>query len=307
MLSVIICTHNPRPPYLARVLHALREQTLTRDKWELLVIDNASREPLSERLDLSWHGASRVIREDRLGLTPARLRGIREAGGELLVFVDDDNVLDRDYLEVAARVASQKTFLGAWSGQSIPEFERTPPEWTRPYWGFLALREFDHDLWSNLPRLGHTIPYGTGLCVRKEVGHQYVLLNETGRRSFQLDRAGGSLVSGGDNDLAACACDVGLGVGIIAALRLTHLIPPERLTMDYLARLAEGTYLSGTILDFFRMPPAEFARNRVRWHHYLRPLLRRTPCRRIDFYCVVGRAKGLKIAKGLKGDSIYGS
>ena len=42
---------------------------------------------------------------ERLGLTPARLRGIRESRGELLVFVDDDNVLERDYLEVALALA----------------------------------------------------------------------------------------------------------------------------------------------------------------------------------------------------------
>ena len=77
----------------------------------------------------------------------------------------------------------------------------------------------------------------------------YLLLNESGRRSFQFDRTGDSLISGGDNDLAACACDLGLSVGLIASLKLTHLIPPERLTEDYLARLAEGIHFSSTLLD----------------------------------------------------------
>lgn len=298
--SVIVCTHNPRPDYLGRTLEALLAQTLPRDQWELLVIDNASREPLSEHLDLSWHSTSRVVREDSLGLTPARLRSIREAKGELLVFVDDDNVLAPDYLEVAERVANEKPFLGAWSGQSIPEFEKTPPEWTRRYWGNLALREFTDDQWSNLPRLAQTMPLGTGLCVRMNVARQYVLLNETGRRSFQLDRTGGSLLSGGDNDLAACACDIGLGVGIITALRLRHLIPPERLTEDYLAKLVEGIYLSGAILDFLRISPAEFALCRVRWHHYIHALLVKPPHRRIQLACLKGRAKGLKVVRGLK-------
>ena len=48
----------------------------------------------------------------RFGLTYARLRGIKEASGDLLVFVDDDNVLDPDYLETVQRVAEEKPFLG---------------------------------------------------------------------------------------------------------------------------------------------------------------------------------------------------
>jgi hypothetical protein len=47
-LSVILCTHNPRPDYLSRVLASLRGQTLPAEQWEFLLIDNASRQPLTE-------------------------------------------------------------------------------------------------------------------------------------------------------------------------------------------------------------------------------------------------------------------
>ena len=100
-------------------------------QWELLVVDNASEVPLAGRIDLSWHPSARLFREDKLGLTPARLRGIREAAGNLLVFVDDDNVLAADFLSRTLRVAEEKSFLGAWSGQCHPGFERPPPDWTR--------------------------------------------------------------------------------------------------------------------------------------------------------------------------------
>src|SRR5262245_33061845 len=77
--SVIICTHNPRVDYLTRTLTALRSQTLPVSEWELLVIDNASKEPVASRFDIGWHPNSRHIHEPTLGLTPARLRGIAEA------------------------------------------------------------------------------------------------------------------------------------------------------------------------------------------------------------------------------------
>jgi glycosyltransferase involved in cell wall biosynthesis len=249
MLSVVICTHNPHEPYFEKSLEALRSQTLPLNSWELVIVDNRSDRPLLDRIDVAWHSSARVVREETLGLTPARLRGIRESKGDLLVFVDDDNVLDTDFLETAQRIMEERPFLGSWSGQCRPGFEQTPPEWTRRYWGNLVIREFDKDVWSNLPRLSQSMPCGAGLCVRRKVAVHYLDLHESGRRSFQFDRMGKSLLSGGDNDLAACACDVGLGVALIASLKLTHLISPERLTEDYLARLTEGIHFSSTMLD----------------------------------------------------------
>jgi glycosyltransferase involved in cell wall biosynthesis len=290
-LSVVVCTRNPRAAYLERVLAALRAQTLAADRWELVVIDNASEPPLASRLDLSGFGAARLIREETLGLTPARLRGIEAAAGSLLVFVDDDNVLAPDYLEVALQVAADKPFLGAWSGQCAPEFDAPPPPWLRRYWGNLALRQVERDIWSNLPREPETAPCGAGLCIRRDAAQRYLALNRGGRR-FQLDRAGDSLLSGGDQDLAACACDVGYGVGVIAALRLTHLIPAGRLTLDYQARLAEGIQFSSVILDFLR--GGEVGRHRVRWTHVLRAWLTPgAPHRRIQLACLTGRRRAL--------------
>lgn len=249
VLSVVICSHNPRPDYFAKCLEALRSQTLPLSCWELVIVDNRSDTPLAGRMDLAWHSGARIIREETLGLTPARLCGIRKSKGGLLVFVDDDNVLDPDFLETAQSIMEEKPFLGSWSGQCRPEFEQAPPEWTRRYWGNLVIREFDKDVWSNLPRLSESMPCGAGLCVRRQVATHYLDLHESGKRSIQLDRNGKSLLSGGDNDLAACACNIGLGVALIASLKLTHLISPERLTEDYLTRLSEGIHFSSTLLD----------------------------------------------------------
>ncbi len=157
----------------------------------------------------------------------------------------------------------------------------------------MALRQVDRDQWSNQPRAPETLPCGAGLCVRRDVAQRYLMLNRTGQRSFQLDRTGASLVSGGDQDLAACACDLGYGVGVIAALRLTHLIPAGRLTLDYQARLAEGIYFSAVILAFLRGSERELRDYRVRWTHIVRALLAQGPHRRIQLACLTGRRRGL--------------
>ena len=251
-ISVIICTHNPRSHYLDKVLQSLEAQTLAAIEWELLLIDNASDQVLASTIDLTWHPNARHIREEQLGLTPARLKGIQEAQAETLIFVDDDNVLDADYLEIALNISKDCPHLGAWGGQTRPGFEVQPPEWTKTYWPQLAIREFDQDKWSNLLHQHETTPCGAGMCMRKVVAEKYAYLVKNDPRRSGLDRTGKGLMSGGDSDLAFTACDIGLGTGLFTALKLTHLMPPGRLEEAYLIKLIEGMWYSNRILDSFR-------------------------------------------------------
>lgn len=290
-VSVVLCTHNPRPDYLARVMAALQRQTLPAAHWELLLIDNASATPQPLMDQISWHPHGRYILEPQLGLTPARLRGIAEAQADLLIFVDDDNVLDDDYLEVARQISCDKPWIGAWGGQIRPEFEQPPPAWTRPYWGMLAIREFDSDRWANLPDDHRTIPCGAGLCVRRSVATLYAERVHIDHIRLALDRRGAQLSSAGDTDLALTACDIGLGTGQFAALGMTHLIPASRLEEAYLLRLAEGLSYSTSILNSIRggAPP------RATWRYWVYRQIQRlfTHPREVQFIAATDRGAAL--------------
>ncbi len=123
-ISVILCTHNPRADYLDRVLVGLRRQTLSFQHWELVLIDNASKEKVADRFDIGWHPNGRNIREDELSLTPARLRGIAESVAELLVFVDDDNVLDLDEFPIYPQAVA-KLFGHDWCNLDVRRLSRS--------------------------------------------------------------------------------------------------------------------------------------------------------------------------------------
>ena len=250
-ISVIICTHNPRVDYLSRVLAALKEQTLPISQWELLLIDNASSETLAGRWDLSWHPHGRIIREEVLGLTPARLRGIREASAEVLVFSDDDTLFDANYLTEALRIANEWPMLGAWGGQPVPEFESPPPGWAGPYLPMLGLCRIERDCWSNHYDTA-ACPIGAGLCIRRSVAIQYSSDLQASAQRCGLDRTGQALLSGGDTDMTYTACDMGMGMGRFMSLNFVHLIPIRRLTLDYLLALREGMVFSHVILDSYR-------------------------------------------------------
>jgi glycosyltransferase involved in cell wall biosynthesis len=251
-ISVIICTHNPRKDYIHRVLFALKQQSLSFDVWELLLVDNASDTVLSKDLDISWHPQARHIREDKLGLTPARLRGIQESQGDLLIFVDDDNVLGNDYLREANSLLEAHPFLGAFGGHIMAETERPVEDWQKPFLAYLAVREITQPIWGNVSFNGQNVPYGAGMCIRREVVHYYAktIFNDPVR--MQLDRKGNSLSSGGDSDLALTAYDCGYATGLFPSLKLKHIIPQYRLSIDYLLRLKREGSFSGYMLGYIR-------------------------------------------------------
>ena len=252
LVSIIICTHNPRSDYLNRVLEALKYQTLSKDIWELLLVDNASEKILSSEIDLSWHSQARHIREEQLGLTPTRLRGIREAKAETLVFVDDDNILEANYLQEALHILQSMPSLGAIGGQIIPEYELSPPEWLFPYENKLAIRRIDRSVWSNNRDDWQAIPWGAGLVIRKNVCTVYSKALEIDPRRAMLDRKGDLLISGGDTDMALTCLELDLGFGVFESLGITHLISKRRLTEDYMLRLIRGLHTSSFLLPYLR-------------------------------------------------------
>jgi glycosyltransferase involved in cell wall biosynthesis len=252
-LSVIICTHNPRKDYLERTLNALKAQTLPREQWELLLIDNASQMPLAGQWDLSWHPQSRIVLEPELGILPCRVRGMKESCTPFILFVDDDNLLAPDYLELALKIAETHPFLGAWGGGISPEFETLPPAWIYEYQYLLACVEVPEDRWSNLKFVYATMPPTAGICLRRSVVEAFIrMVNKDPRRQLLGRRGKAGLTNCEDLDLALTACDIGLGLGQFARLKMTHLIPSSRLDEDYLLRFYEGTMYSMVILEAFR-------------------------------------------------------
>lgn len=241
-ISVILCTHNPRKDYLSRVLDALTQQSLPYTDWELLIIDNASKIHLENQLDLSWHSQGRVVREETLGLTAARLKGFREARGDLLVFVDDDNVLEVEYLAQVSCIAQQYPNVGALSGKSIPEYEITPEPWIQSFHQVLALRDLgDEVLVESHDSAGRNYPscapVGAGMVIRRLAFMAYHSAATGNGQSLCLGRKGKQLTSGEDNDIILTILKDSWNVGYFPQLRLTHLISANRLNKDYMARL----------------------------------------------------------------------
>lgn len=243
LLSVIIPTHNPDSGRLHRTLLGLRNQSLAPGDWETILVDNASTPPVEAAVAPA---NLRLVREPQLGLTTARRRGFGEALAPVAVLVDDDNVLAPDYLATVLALFADHPRVGALGGKSVPEFAGSAPEWTREFLGLLALRDLgDKPLLSaglRPPGAAHNeyppfAPIGAGMAIRREAWSAW---QRSATGMVVPDRRGGELTSGGDNDLVLCAMQAGWEVAYFPSLRLTHLIPDDRLDAEYLARLNRG-------------------------------------------------------------------
>ncbi len=98
MFSIIVPVYNVQP-YLRQCLDSLLAQTY--DDREIIVIDDGSTDGSSEICD-EYAACARVtvLHQKNMGLSAARNAGMARASGEWLVFVDGDDWVDADMLEI---------------------------------------------------------------------------------------------------------------------------------------------------------------------------------------------------------------
>lgn len=263
-ISVLIATHNPHPGRLARVLASLEAQSLPRERFEVLLIDNAS-----DRVDLrslpSRHSLPlQRLEEPQLGLSHARRCGMRAARSELLVLVDDDNVLAADFLERALALAAAHPGVGSFGGRVVAEFEHPPLAWHHEFFSLLALvdhgpdeRIFSADEFRKHPSYPAIAPVGAGMLLRRGAATAWLDRDAARPDSQRLsDRRGNSSASSGDNDIVLCALESGWDTAYFPQLQLTHLIPTSRLHTAALGRLNRGIQRSWQqLLRLHRISP----------------------------------------------------
>ena len=101
-VSVVVATHN-RPARLVALLDSMRAQTLPRDRYEVIVVDDGSADPTPRILaDASARQDLRLTtfrQAPSRGPAAARNVGLRAARGRLVAFTDDDCTVSPGWLE----------------------------------------------------------------------------------------------------------------------------------------------------------------------------------------------------------------
>ena len=176
--------------------------------------------------------------------------------------VDDDNVLEPGYLAEALRIGEEWPSLGAWGGQIKPAWEAPPSAEVLPWIQHLALCEFDAATWASFVH-DWTVPYGAGMCVRREVVRTFLAGNSEKVFSSRFGRSGRSIVSGEDHLLAYAATSMGLGVGKFPSLVLHHMISKQRVQPDYIVQAARGNSHAALLLQLIHRTAEARLSNRL--------------------------------------------
>ncbi len=232
--SIAICTYN-RATLLSGTLQSLQKVVgIDQADVEVVVINNASTDNTPAVLDeFSSRLPLRHFYEAQQGHCFARNRAVQEARGQIVVWTDDDVELDSQWLAAyrEATVAEQHVF---WGGPIIPRFLAPPPTWIRKNWTRLAGCYAERQLGST-PRLltAECLPYGANFAVRHSHARQFGF-------NTQLGRKADNLVGEDERDFLLRLLASGCSGMWVPTATLYHLIPQERLRLDYISRYFAG-------------------------------------------------------------------
>lgn len=239
-VSVAICTFNSADR-ITLVLEALARQTETSARWEVVVVDNASRD---ETRSVVLAGLARylptrgrMVHEPQPGLMYARQKATAEVRGRFIAFLDDDNIPYPDYLEKLLAVLDRHPNVGVVGGKVEPEWLGEPTALGQAVANFaLAICDRGEQPFSYPDITGG--PAGAGMVLQRALLEK--IFEEQSLANRVTGRTGTALVGGEDTALVIRAHQLGYDCRYEPSLVIKHRIPAARTQPAYLRRLYEG-------------------------------------------------------------------
>lgn len=233
-LDVVICTYN-NAALLDRALQHLASQRVAPQwRWQVTVIDNNCTDDTSVRVDEHIRaglvpGLRRLV-ETEQGLTAARLRGLSETSADWIAFVDDDCLLDPNWIDEAVRFTLEGPPCGGFGGHVEVAWDAEPPPGLETY-GTLFAEQY----LGERPRESFSL-VGAGMVLHRQA------LAESGwpERPLLGDRIGKRLTACGDLEIALRIRNAGYPLWYQPACHLQHVMPAHRTELPHLLPLASG-------------------------------------------------------------------
>ena len=176
-ISVVICTYN-REKFIGKALDCLNRQSLAKENFEILIIDNKSTDHTAGicRQFIATHPGLNIkyFFEDNKGLSFARNRGLQESNSPIITYIDDDAEAVPGFLEAILRFMEANPGAIGIGGRVIPKYsESAEPPWMNPYLaGFVGKVDYGEE--ARLYRPPMKYPAGCNMTYRasslKEVG-----------------------------------------------------------------------------------------------------------------------------------------
>lgn len=247
-ISVIICCYNSATRLYETLKHLTLQKTNAALFWEIIVVDNASTDNTASAAFETWKGFGKnntkltVVEEKKQGLSFARKKGVDTAQYEIIVFCDDDNWFNENYLQTAYNIITGNKNIGALGGQSAGISDTDLPDW------FSECGEY-YAACKQAPATGiinyKGYVFGAGMVSRKKLFQSLINDNFPGILS---DRKGNTLSAGGDCEYCQRLILQGYDIYYSEELFFHHYIPPYRLTEEYRLAMSEGLIESRSVI-----------------------------------------------------------
>jgi glucosyl-dolichyl phosphate glucuronosyltransferase len=230
-LTVCICTHD-RPRYVGDCLEGLSRQTVSRDRFAILLVDSASSPAGAGGLaDLAGERDARLIRLDQPGVSLARNAGAWAARTQFIAYIDDDAIPATDWVETILDALAQPGRTPALiGGRILPKWEAPLPAWwPASLRGVLSIIEHEgRGEYRTVAVPPGLEPYGANMVV-----HVLSLL-AAGGFGGAVGRYGQSLLSDEDVQLAWMLQDAGYSVRYDSRITVYHQIQARRMQPEWL-------------------------------------------------------------------------
>ena len=232
-LSVVICSYN-RGKYLPMVLNSLQAQDYSCLSYEIILINNNSTDNTDEIIRTYQEANPELpliyVIEYNQGISYARNRGVETAKGDIIVFIDDDETVESDFLASVNDFFTQYKDAGISSGPVIPVYETEKPKWLSHFTMRLITGAYDKG--KSIKLLGNKDYPGTGhACFRKSLFVKYGAFDVT------LGRKGNSLMGAEDKDFFLRLMNGGEKCYYLPSAKIYHHIPDSKLTDDFFRKI----------------------------------------------------------------------
>jgi glucosyl-dolichyl phosphate glucuronosyltransferase len=270
-LSIIIPTHN-RADSLKTTLESL-VALQGEAQFEIVVVDNNSSDH-TKTVVQSFSNFTKYVFEPKTAFTRARHAGSENASGDVLLYLDDDVIVQRGSLRKIVEIFQGYPDCGVIAGKITAQYLETPAPWVFDCQkSFNGLSLFDSETYSIIGNSFQEVPSAAGpmMAIRRlpfdQIGgfppDTIGVETNTGARSFRK-----LFIGPGDYGLCLKIQEVGYKVYYSPEISCFHVIPPIRCKLEFWrARMAnEGQYVAIADRGFFRHTAVQLFINRIRAH-----------------------------------------
>lgn len=235
-ISCVVCSYN-REKYIVDAIESLVNQTLEKHRYEILIIDNNSKDTTAELCKVLLEKYSDTVQiqyflELQQGLSYARNRGIEEAKGELICYIDDDAIADPHFLKSIVDFFESHPKAGGVGGKIIPKYVDGVPDWINPFMeGLVSKVDYGPSVFEFN---GRKYPIGCNMTYFKAD------LIEVGMFDPDLGRKGTNTDGGEEKDIFYKIKNLGRSIYYLPQATVQHVIEQHRLNYDYIQKISLG-------------------------------------------------------------------